>query len=254
MSDTELPAPRAAVRAVMRLLKGLARNPEAVVTRGATFDLARRRGWIERAGAGAGWRLSPSGRDVLKRALSGQPLAAASHAAPPRPEINAAESPLAWFRRASGRDGVPLISEEEFLAGERLRADFWFAEMTPRVTSRWDAVPQGGRRAAPGAGAELSDGVVAAQTRVRAALAAVGPDLSGVLIDVCCHLKGMEEAERRAGWPQRSGKVVLRLALAALARHYGIGPVTRVNGPARVRHWGSSDYRPRLDGLGDETG
>jgi hypothetical protein len=158
---------------------------------------------------------------------------------------------LAWFRRASGRDGAPLISEEEFLAGERLRADFWFAGMTPRVTSRWDAAASaGGRRSAPGAGVELSDSVIAAQTRVRTARAAVGPELAGVLIDVCCHLKGIEEAERNAGWPQRSGKVVLRLALAALARHYGIKPVAASGGPARVRHWGSDDYKPHLDERG----
>ena len=49
------------------------------------------------------------------------------------------------------------------------------------------------------------------------ALNTVGPELSQVLVDICCELKGLEEAERSHDWPQRAGKVVLRLALTRLA-------------------------------------
>jgi uncharacterized protein DUF6456 len=95
---------------------------------------------------------------------------------------------------------------------------------------------------------DLQENIAGARERVRRALAAVGPELAGVLIDVCCHLKGLEEAERAAGWPQRAGKVVLQLALTRLARHYGIGPATGASPRAgAVRHWGSDDYRPPFD-------
>jgi hypothetical protein len=167
--------------------------------------------------------------------------------------INASESPLAWLRRRKDRAGNAMISQEQFDAGERLRADFWFAQMTPRVTVNWSAVGQGkrGRRAGmPFRGeAEVRDGIAAAQERVRRALSTVGPELAGVLIDVCCHLKGIEEVERSAGWPQRSGKVVLQLALIRLARHYGIGGTAsaELTAAARVRHWGAEDYRPRFE-------
>ena len=168
-------------------------------------------------------------------------------------EINGEESPLAWLRRRKDRNGDPMISQVQFDAGERLRADFWFAQMTPRTTTNWSALSpmKRGRRygATRPAAADMLDSTAAAAERVRRVLAAVGPELSGVLIDVCCHLKGLEDAERAAGWPQRSGKIVLQLALTRLARHYGIestGP-SPMPGAARVRHWGDDGYRPEFE-------
>jgi hypothetical protein len=166
---------------------------------------------------------------------------------------NPAESPLAWLRRRKDRDGAAMISQVQFDAGERLRADFWFGQMTPRVTMSWSTNAPAQRRRRSGmafrSDADMTDNVAAARERVRRALAAVGPELSGILIDVCCHLKGLEEAERTAGWPQRSGKVVLQLALTRLARHYGIGTSQGAReacaGP--LRHWGSEDYRPLFE-------
>ncbi|WP_072392134.1 DUF6456 domain-containing protein [Hyphomicrobium sp. CS1GBMeth3] len=172
-----------------------------------------------------------------------------------RPGRNPAESPIAWLFHRRDSAGNPLISEAQFNAGEKLRADFWFAQMSPNVTQAWGlaATTGSGRRSAPGAGVEIADNVIAAAERVRRALSAVGPELAGILIDVCCHLRGLEDAERRAGWPQRSGKIVLGVALSALARHYGFtsraASEPRV---ARVRHWGSDGYRPSLDGDDDE--
>lgn len=165
------------------------------------------------------------------------------------PARNVSESPLAWLYNRRDRNGNALIGEAEFNAGERLRADFWLAQMTPDVTQSWSptATTGSGRRSAYGS--EQADNVIAAADRVRRALHAVGPELSCILIDVCGHLKGLEEVERGARWPQRSAKIVLGMALTALARHYGLitmpPPTT---GAARVRHWGSGDYRPSIDG------
>lgn len=170
------------------------------------------------------------------------------------PARNTAESPIAWlFSRRDGA-GNTLITEVQFNAGEKLRADFWFAQMTPNVTQSWSATAgTGGRRGGSGTEAELRDGAIAAAERVRRALAAVGPEHSGVLIDVCCHLKGLEDVERRAGWPRRSAKIVLTLALTALARHYGLELASRSARSAQIRHWGAEGYCPTVDGAEDDS-
>lgn len=164
--------------------------------------------------------------------------------------VNEGESPLGWLKSRKDRNGRPLISAEQFAAGERLRADYWFAHLSPRVTSNWgsSAPSLRARRAAPNNAATLRDEVIAAKERVVRALMAVGPEVSGVLVDICCELKGLEEAERENGWPQRAGKVVLQIALTRLARHYGLIRDERQM-PARrkLRHWGSEDYRPTLE-------
>lgn len=171
------------------------------------------------------------------------------------PHRNLAESPLAWLARRKDKDGQPMLADAEFDAGEKLRADFWFAQMTPRTTANWSLLLSGGGggKGAPDIGPDIRDSVVAAKERVKRALAAVGPDLAGVLIDVCCHLKGLEASEKASGWPQRSGKIILQIALRQLARHYGMVPPaaseTR-DQPVRIRHWGASGYRPEIDGAG----
>jgi hypothetical protein len=168
-----------------------------------------------------------------------------------QPERNLAESPLAWLARRKDKDGRPMLSDAEFDAGEKLRGDFWFAQMTPRVTANWSLLltAGGGVRGAPDHGPDVRDAVIAAKVRVRRALVAVGPELAGVLIDVCCHLKGLEASEKASGWPQRSGKIILQIALRQLARHYGMtgAAPTAEQRPVRVRHWGTSDYRPDIE-------
>jgi len=79
-------------------------------------------------------------------------------------------------------------------------------------------------------------------------LPAVGPEVSGILVDICCELKGLEEAEKANGWPARAGKVVLQIALTRLAKHYGlIASDAAARSKTGLRHWGTEDYRPTLD-------
>src|SRR5262249_15326860 len=138
-----------------------------------------------------------------------------------------AESPLSWLAQRRDPEGRPLISEAEFAAGERLRRDFELAQLSPRMTALWGpegAVSTVGNRRCglPPDGLATADRVLAARARLERALKAAGEGLSTILLEVCCLERGLEAAERRLGWPSRSGKVVLRLALSRLALHYGL--------------------------------
>ena len=150
--------------------------------------------------------------------------------------LDESESPLGWLARRKGRDGRPLIEPGQFLAGERLRADFTRASLTPRITLSWDPSVSLGRRG-QGAGATFTDAAVAAREQVNLALDAVGPEFGDVLLDVCCFLKGLADIERQRRWPPRSAKVVLQLGLDRLARHYGLGSEARGRAHAPIRTW-----------------
>jgi hypothetical protein len=154
--------------------------------------------------------------------------------------VNECESPLAWLARRKGRDGRTMISPKQLIAGEKLRADFTRGQLSPRVTSDWSAPT--GRSRQPGGGAgEMTDLIVASRQRVRLAMEACGPEFSGLLMDVCCFLRGLEEVERERGWPLRSAKIVLQLALDRLARHYGLRDEARGETSAHVRTWLAGD-------------
>lgn len=153
--------------------------------------------------------------------------------------MNDSESPLAWLARRKGRDGRAMIEPMQFVAGEKLRADFTRAQLTPRVTSNW-TTPTGGSSPGNGAG-EMTDLIVASRQRVRLALEACGPEFAGVLMDVCCFLRGLEDLEHERGWPSRSAKVVLQLALSRLARHYGLERDATSGHGARLRTWLADD-------------
>lgn len=158
---------------------------------------------------------------------------------------NLAESPLAQLVRRKAKDGRPFLTESEWRAGERLRSDYTRGQIMPRMGANWVASVASGRRDGSNGVADLTDAALAARQRVDGAIDAVGPELAGVLIDVCCFLKGLEQVEMERGWPVRSAKIVLKTALGVLHRHYY--PATRPIGHAgRLLHWGAADYRPKI--------
>lgn len=204
------------------------------------------------------WRVSNAGRLKVKRARSqsrnntktaAQPKVSQSHCVASRRPKKGEVSLLHWLRQRRDRFGQPFISDAEFLAGERLQADFSKGQLMPRVTSSWSSVGDIGSHARPDAELSLSEVATDARQRVREALNQVGPEFAGVLIDVCCHMTGLEDVERKVGWPQRSGKIVLKLALSALARHYRIEQNGEAAGSCRgvIRQWGAQGYQPSLD-------
>ncbi|WP_306118149.1 MULTISPECIES: DUF6456 domain-containing protein [unclassified Roseitalea] len=234
---------RSAARVLLRLTDGraLACDTEMVT------EMVRA-GWLDRAPGGECGSsvvvVTEDGRSFLNR-MKADGDHAGQHRdlrrVPGAPAlVNAAESPLA--RLARTRHGQALIDEDLCAAGERLRADFEFGQLRQKVTASWDPAHTVRAGAASAAGAaDLGDRALDARARLHAALEAVGPEFAGVLIDVCCFLKGLEQVETERGWPRRSAKVMLAAALRALDRHYNPPPAPRRSG---TRHWGSADYRP----------
>ncbi len=199
---------------------------------------------VEQAGRVTTYRITTAGRSALKRLLEeGQdhetgfaeaPSAfAAQHRVwgeravmepgedqPRRMRFNLAESPLSLLGRRRDRDGKPFLSPDLVVAGERLREDFELAQMGPRIAQNWERFLTGGDRGGFTADTGPGGGSASARERVAAALRDLGPGLGDMLLRCCCFLEGLEAAEKRLGWSARSGKIVLRIALLRLKRHY----------------------------------
>ena len=189
--------------------------------------------WIvcRQPGRVASYRITAAGRAALRRLLADAgPGAAPSDADdrsmsdpypsddPGQSRAASMESPVAMLGRRRDKGGRPFLPSDLVSAAERLREDFEIAQMGPRVTQNWDRFLTAGVRTEPGSGAQ--PGPRAARERVAASLADLGPGLGDVALRCCCYLEGLEAVERRMGWASRSGKVVLRIALQRLRRHY----------------------------------
>ncbi|MDE2363643.1 MAG: ATPase [Hyphomicrobiales bacterium] len=160
--------------------------------------------------------------------------------------VDERESPLAWLARRKTRGGAPFLSVAQLEAGGRFSREVTIAQTVPRVTSDWSGVGASGGRGPQEL--NISDMAMAARQRLDRAAAAIGPELYGILFDVCGFQKGLETVERERAWPARSGKLVLRIALDRLAAHYGIA--SSAQGPEKAKgllRWGAEDYRPFID-------
>lgn len=164
-------------------------------------------------------------------------------------DINCAESPLSWLRTRKDAQGNSLISDEQYCAGLRLHADFTASRLMPRITSNWQSPAAGGagRRSPPRNDLlHQSETILAAKQRYYATLEAVGPELSPILVEICCYASGIEAAERILRMPRRSGKVVLQLALTRLARLYGLTASEKREFNTSLRSCALDGYRPRI--------
>ena len=126
--------------------------------------------------------------------------------------VNLAESPLSWLH-ARGH-----LDDRLFDAGERLRADYERAQLSPSVTMCWDPV----RARTTGDGLTPSERQIAARQRFDDAMREAGRGLQDVLWRVVCACESLPDAEKALEWPARSGKLVLRIALDRVADFYRI--------------------------------
>ncbi len=162
---------------------------------------------------------------------------------------NEGESPLTRLRYRPAKDGKSYIDDMEFQAGERLRTDFSKGQLTRQLSSNWSVTENevSGSNGRNGI-VDLSDTALAARKRTTAAFTAVGPEFSGVLMDICCFLKGLELVENERQWPPRSAKLMLKTGLSILARHYGFAKSDnkKSRNSSSLRHWGGDNFKPNM--------
>ncbi|MDP5086988.1 MAG: helix-turn-helix domain-containing protein [Yoonia sp.] len=148
---------------------------------------------------------------------AGWDIAAIEGAARPPYRTYATESPLVGLARRKDRDGKPFLARDLVAVGERLREDYELVVVGMGSIESWEGFMTGD---APAVSADCPKGAVAAHARVKDALADLGPGLGDVALRCCCFLEGLEQTEKTMGWSARSGKIVLRIALQRLKRHY----------------------------------
>ena len=179
--------------------------------------------------------ISNAGRSALRR-LTAQDDNAASGFAEARPALNnndawdvgaitaafgqsgqrfgAVESPLIGLARRKDRSGKPFLDRDLVGAGERMREDFEIASLAGRLPRNLHDFLNDPPSDSASVGSKL------ALERVQAALTVLGAGLADVAFKCCCQLVGLEQTEQDMGWSARSGKIVLRIALQRLRRHY----------------------------------
>lgn len=133
-----------------------------------------------------------------------------------------AESPLSVLARRKRGSGEAWLTPQLVAAGLRFRESWEIARIGGGMTGDWDRlvagrVSSGGTRSAPGGAATRR---LEAEEALAAAIRALGPDLAETVILAICREQGMEDVEERLDYPARSGKIVLRIALNTLLRHY----------------------------------
>lgn len=182
------------------------------------------------------YQITPTGRTELARLMaldsnSATGLAGAStttvgdtedighQASQKRVRFTTQENPIAVLARRRDKGGQPFLKPELVAASERLREDFELSQIGTAITQNWDRFLTAGTyngRSGANSSARSHD----AHQRFTNALESLGEGLSEIALRCCCHQEGMVTIEKRLGWPARSGKVVLRIALIKLREHY----------------------------------
>ncbi|WP_371928383.1 DUF6456 domain-containing protein [Oceanicola sp. 502str15] len=186
----------------------------------ATGRAALKRMLAETEGAGGGARGFAEAMTPFALQHAEMEEADAGEDRPRKLRYNRAESPVTALSRRREKDGKPFLSADLVAAAERLREDFEMAQMGPRVAQNWDNFLTGGTRGQFQSASGPANGPAASRARVAGALRDLGPGLGDMVLRCCCFLEGLEATEKRMGWSARSGKIVLRIALQRLKRHY----------------------------------
>jgi len=198
---------------------------------------------------GATCRAARGARTWLRRNLIESDQFAAQHRETLRASdgttINIAESPLGRLARPAKGETEAFLDAAQVEAGERVRRLAEQARLQPRLTMSYSATHTVNGKSGGGTG-DISDMAADARRQLTEIARVLPRDCAGVVMDVCGLSKGLQVVEAERGWPRRSAKLVLRIGLDQLARHFGLS--AQAHGPTRgrQRQWMSEGARPRM--------
>jgi hypothetical protein len=182
-------------------------------------------------------------RNWLRRVLADENAYLAQHQlqaqSVPSLTLNLSESPLARLAQPDAA-GAAYLLPHQVEAGERFRRLFERAGLQARVTMSYG--PKTGSNGS--AIGDLSDMAVDARRDLDSLSQALPLECVGVLFDVCAYLKGLQTVELERGWPRRSAKLVLRIALEQLAAYFGLNQAARGPDHASSRFWHDTNRPP----------
>lgn len=138
-------------------------------------------------------------------------------------QANVENSPLLVLFRQKDDAGQRFLSQAEFAAGEKFRQTYEVSAMGQMRSANWDSIRQS-RSSMRGnfAGDDLHIRALDAKRQVMDALSAVGPVMDRLLFAFLVREQNLGRVERGLHWPKSSGKIILKIALARLANHYGL--------------------------------
>lgn len=138
---------------------------------------------------------------------------------------------------AARRDSTPFLLAHHVEAARRLAHTFERARLRQRVTMSYDPTRTGGRAGGGTAQGDISASAADARKHLAVLAATMPAECWSVLFDICGLDRGLQEIETERDWPRRGGKLVLRIALSALATHYGLDAEARGREAQGQRHW-----------------
>ncbi len=136
---------------------------------------------------------------------------------------------------------LAAVGEDAFLAphhlevARRLSHIFERARLRQRVTMSYDPARLPGHTNKTQA--DLADRAADSRHSLAVLAGRLPADCWGVLVDVCVYDKGLQQIEQERGWPRRSAKLVLRIALEQLAAVMKLDREARGPEGGRTRTW-----------------
>jgi hypothetical protein len=173
--------------------------------------------------------LNRHGRMWIKRAMSAPDDAYlsqhrclhTSYEGPVRLCENLAESPLKMLAHKRGQK-EPFLDQAQVRAAEQLQHDIMVSGLVAKTTMSWERLQTGRiKEMANTPHSDQSPHRLDCRHRLHRAFETLGPDLSNIALDVCVFLKKLGQIEKERNLPQRSAKVLLKIALERLAVFYG---------------------------------